>query len=86
MDREKLYLIRNILVDADKEDFYLPDDVVSLLYQENTSLLQKLIEFDGSSLSLKREKQQLLSFVLQSEFFFGRKRTSFRSFNGLCCC
>lgn len=69
MDREKLYLIRNILVDADKEDFYLPDDVVSLLYQENTSLLKKIIEFDGSSLSLKREKQQLLSFVLQSEFF-----------------
>lgn len=69
MDREKLYLIRNIIMEADKEDFYLPDDVVSLLYQENTSLLQKLIEFDGSSLSLKREKQQLLSFVLQSEFF-----------------
>lgn len=86
MEREKLYLIRNILIDTDKEDFYLPDDVVSLLYQENTSLLKKLIEFDGSSLSLKREKQQLLSFVLQSEFFFGRKRTSFRSFNGLCCC
>ena len=69
MDREKLYLIRNIIIEADKEDFYLPDDVVSLLYQENTSLLQKLIEFDGSSLSLKRKKQQLLSFVLQSEFY-----------------
>ena len=32
----------NSITETAKEDFYLPDDVVSLLYQENTSLLQKI--------------------------------------------
>ena len=36
MDREDRF------IETAKEDFYLPDDVVSLLYQENTSLLQKI--------------------------------------------
>jgi hypothetical protein len=65
MDREKLYLIRNIVIDADRHDYYLPDDVVSCLYQENTSLLKKIIDFDQST--LKKEKQFLFNFVFQSE-------------------
>lgn len=62
MDREKLYLIRNIVIDADRHDYYLPDDVVSCLYQENTSLLKKIIDFDQSTLKKKNNFCLILFF------------------------
>lgn len=63
MDKEKLYLIRNIVIEADQHNLYLPDNVVSYLYKENTSLLRKLIDFSES----EKKMQQLLNFVFQSE-------------------
>ena len=61
INKEKLYLIRQILVDADKNGLALPDDVISLLQQESKLLLEKIVGWENIN------KQEILDFVFHTK-------------------
>ena len=74
IDKEKLYLIRQILVDADKNGLELPDDVISLLQQESKLLLEKIVGWENinkqETLKLTfhaKSTQEVLNFVFSTK-------------------